>query len=106
MTNLESLGWVIFSVCMVILAIPAYKAIKKILNICGNHTDTYTVEMKTNDEDLGYEDKYQAKTSATPAMTDGKDSDFDSSNIISITKNQENINKEIKFLEQGKELKA
>ena len=39
-------------------------------------------------------------------MTEGKDSDFDSSSIKSITKNQEKINKEIKFLEQGKESKA
>ena len=105
MKNLEILGSVIFLVCMVILAIPAYKAIKKILNICGNCTDTYTVGTKTRDKDLDYEEKYQAKTSATPAMTEGKDSDFNSSNIISIAKNQEKINKEIKFLEQGKESK-
>ena len=62
--------------------------------------------MKTvNHEDLDYEEKYQARTSAPSALTEGKDRDFDSSNIISITQNQEKINKEIKFLEQGKESK-
>ena len=105
MTNLEILGWVLFSVCMLILAIPAYKAIKKILNICGNRTDTYTVEMKTSDEDLDYEEKYQAKTSATPAMTEDK-GDFDSGNTISIARNQDKINKEIRFLKLEKEAKA
>ena len=105
MTNLEILGWVIFSVCMVILAIPAYKAIKKILNICGNCTDTYTVELKTSNKDLDFEEKYQAKTSATPVITEDK-GDFDSGNIISIARNQDKINKEIRFLELEKDMKA
>ena len=100
MTNLEILGWVLFTVCMAILAIPATKIIIRILKICRNPMDHYTVDTKTEDhEDLDYKEKYQAKTSATPAMTEGK-GDFDSGNIISITRNQDKINKEIKFLEQ------
>ena len=106
MTNLEILGWVLFAVCMAILAILATKVIIRILKVCGNRTDHYTVNTKTeNYEDLDYEEKYQAVTSAQLALTEAKDRDFDSSNIISITQNQEKINKEIKFLEQGKESK-
>ena len=63
MTNLEILGWVLFAVCMAILAIPATKVIIRILNVCGNRTDHYTINMKTkNHEDLDYEEKYQAIT--------------------------------------------
>ena len=44
--------------------------------------------MKTvNHEDLDYEEKYQAMTSAPPALTKAKDMDFDSNNIISIPQN-------------------
>ena len=85
MTNLEILGWVLFAVCMAILAIPATKVIIRILKVCGNCTDHYTINIKTeNHEDLDYEEKYQAGTSTPSALTKGKDRDFDSSNIISI----------------------
>lgn len=44
-------------------------------------------------------------TSAPPSLTEAREPDFDSSIIISIAQNQEKLNQEIKFLEQGKEWK-
>ena len=105
MTNLKILRWVVFAACMALLAILAIKFIIRILKVCSNHIDHYSLNTKTtqNHEHLNNEGKYLAVTSAPPSLTEARETYFDSSNIISIAQNQERLNREIKFLEQGKE---
>ena len=54
MTNLEILGSVLFAGCMALLAIPAIKVIIRILKVCSNHMDHYSLDTKTtkNNKDL------------------------------------------------------
>ena len=54
MTNWEICGWIFFALGMVVLAIPAIRAINKVIKTCGDHTRKYSMEEKhsENQEDL------------------------------------------------------
>ena len=95
---------------MALLAIPDTKAIIKILENCNKRTDHYNLDDNTSEEPKD-QDKYLAITTAHPSHAGNqsvtKDSDHDqyrksSNNIILIAQNQEHLNREIKYLEQGK----
>ena len=105
MINLEICGWIVFTLCMALLAIPAIRAIIKILKVCNNRTDQYSLDTKAtkDQDDQEKEGRYLAMTSALPSLTETMETKFYSSNIISIAQNQERLNREMKFLEQEKE---
>ena len=110
MNTLKIVGWVVFAVFMALLAILATKAIIKILKISNKRTDHYNLDNNTSEEPKD-QDKYLALTTTHPSHTRNpsmtKDLDHDqytdsSKNIISITYNQERLNRDIRYLEQEK----
>ena len=50
MTTLETLGWVIFGLFLILFTIPVIKVIKKILRICNRKTNKYSLEDKSAEE--------------------------------------------------------
>ena len=106
MSNIKILGWVVFAACMALLAIPAIQVIIRILKICSNRMDHYNLDNNTAEdcEDQVGQGKYLAVTSAPPSQPGNhsmmKETDNNSNDFMSITQNQERLNREIKNLEQ------
>ena len=106
-SNLDICGWIVFALCMALLAIPAIRAIMKVIKVCNNCTEQYSLDTKISEdqEDLETEGKYKAVSYVPPSLTENKDMTFNPKTINSMTRNQERLDKEIKFLEKDKESK-
>ena len=64
--------------------------------------EQYSLDEKHSEdqEDLETEGKYKAVSYTPPSLTEHKDTKFDPKSINSMTRNQEKLNKRIKFLEK------
>ena len=57
MSVLEVTGWVLFSLILILLSIPVFRAILKIMKTCHHNTDSYTLESSPSHKES--EDKYR-----------------------------------------------
>ena len=107
MTNWEICGWIVFTLGMVVLAIPAIRAINRVIKICGDGTQKYSLEEKysQDQEDLETKGKYKAVSYTPPSLAEHKDTKFDPKPTNSMARIQEKLDKEIKFLEKDRESK-
>ena len=64
---------------MVVLAIPAIRAINRVIKVCGDRTKKYSLDKKHSEdqEDLETEGKYKAVSYTPPSLPEHKDTEFD-----------------------------
>ena len=81
---------------MIILAIPALKAIKWVIKSCGDCTRTYSLDKQESDDkkECKSEGKYKAVVyTPSPAENEGKD--YDSKPTTSMARFQDKLDNEI-----------
>ena len=103
MSNWEICEWIVFTLGMVVLAIPATRAINRVIKACGDHTRKYAMDKNTeNQEDLETKGKYKAVSYITTSPAEHEATKFIPKPTNSMARIQEELDKKIKHLEKDR----
>ena len=97
--NWEICGWTVLALGMVILAIPVIRAIRRVINVCGDRTRTYSPNEEQSEDKK--EQKTEGKYSAvvyTPSPAEHESKDPDSKPTNTMAKFQKKLDNEIDIL--------
>ena len=86
---------------MVILAIPAIRAIKRVIKVCGDRTRTYSLDEEQSEDKKEWksEGKYKAAV-YTPSYAEHEDKDFHSKPPNTMARFEEKLDNEINILDR------
>ena len=100
-SNWEIGGYIMLALGMIILAIPAIRAIRWVIKSCGDRTRTYSLDEEESEDkkEQKTEGKYKAVV-YTPSPAEHEDEDFDSKPTTTMARFQEKLDNEINILDR------